>query len=96
MRLKVSTGNESNVSHDSLDRRLRQTVRRYVTDEQEFEAVASGKPFYTATSLDSVSYLELVVDLEEAFQVSFDGADAQEIFASLEHLARYLRGKVAG
>lgn len=80
---------------DAIDNQLEQTLRRYVTDEGEYAAVARGEPFYTATSLDSVSYLELVVELEETFQVSFDDADAQQVFSSLDQLTGFIRARMA-
>ena len=89
----VASPNDLGTTTDSIDERLLKALAGHIDDEHELNAVLDGQPFYAATSLDSVGYLELVVELEAIFGISFDGADAQQIFASFDDLAGFLRHK---
>lgn len=72
---------------DSLDKRLGEVLGRYLTDPQELRAVLDGRPILGETSLDSLSLVNLVTELELLFDVRFDSytyEQALKDFASLK------------
>jgi acyl carrier protein len=66
---------------------------RYVTDPAELAAVDRGEPFLSATSLDSLAMMTVIVEIEKAFGVRFDLATLEDTFATIDSVTAYLDSK---
>jgi acyl carrier protein len=73
-----------------LRSRLVEVISRYVIDEEELAAVEAGKPFLSATSLDSLAMMTLIVEIEKAFVMRFDLNTLEETFETLDTVAAYV------
>jgi acyl carrier protein len=72
--------------------RLLDVIRRYVIDADELSAVEAGKPFLSATSLDSLAMMTLIVEIEKAFAIRFDLDTLEQTFETLDTIEAYLAG----
>lgn len=72
--------------------RIAVVFRRYVTDEAEMEAVLRGDGIMDAVSIDSLTMLQLVTDLENEFGTRFDIDALERTFATIDSLAAHLGG----
>ncbi len=72
--------------------RIAGVFRCYVTDEAEMEAVLRGDEIMEAVSIDSLTMLQLVTDLENEFGTRFDLDTLERTFATIDSLAAYLGG----
>jgi acyl carrier protein len=70
--------------------RIREVFLRFVEKEQEVDAVLSGEPILTALSIDSLTLLNLVNDLEREFNVRFDYETIESAFEDIHALAALL------
>jgi acyl carrier protein len=70
--------------------RLREVFQRFVTEESELDAVFSGKPILTALSIDSLTLLNLVNQLERDFDVRFEYETIENVFEDIHTLAAFL------
>jgi acyl carrier protein len=70
--------------------RLLDVIRRYVLDADELAALAAGKPFLSATSLDSLAMMTLIVEIEKAFGIRFDLDTLEQTFETLDTIEAYL------
>jgi acyl carrier protein len=73
-----------------LRSRLLEVISRYVVDAEELAAVEAGQPFLSATSLDSLAMMTLIVEIEKAFVVRFDLNTLEETFETLDTVAAYV------
>lgn len=67
-------------------------------DGVSVEMIGDADPLFgTDLGLDSVDALELVVAMEKAYDIKIESQEVgQEAFASVESLAAFLEGKLAG
>lgn len=72
--------------------RIAGVLRRYVTDEAELAAVMGGESFQTALSIDSLTMVHLVTDLENEFGVRFEPETIEQVFENIATLAAFLGG----
>jgi acyl carrier protein len=70
--------------------RLIEVIGRYVTDPGELEAVGRGEPFLTATSLDSLTMMTVIIEIEKRFSMRFDLETIEHTFETLETVVTYL------
>ncbi len=70
--------------------RITEVLRRYVTDEAELAAVIGGESFQTALSVDSLTMVHLVTDLENEFGVRFEPETIEQVFENINTLAAFL------
>lgn len=77
---------------DNFDERLRQVLRRYVTDSGEWQAVQEGAPLLGTTSLDSLSVVNMVTELELLFDVRFESDTLEQTLRNVHSLATFLEG----
>lgn len=70
--------------------RIGDIFRIYVTDEDELAAVLGGQPILTAVSLDSLTMLKLVTELEVVFAKRFDMDTIEQTLETIDSLAAYL------
>jgi acyl carrier protein len=70
--------------------RIREVFLRFVEKEQEVEAVLSGEPILAALSIDSLTLLNLVNDLEREFDVRFNYETIESAFEDIHALADFL------
>jgi acyl carrier protein len=70
--------------------RLLEVIRRYVVNSDEMAAVEMGQPFLSATSLDSLAMLTVIVEIEKAFDTRFDLDTLEQTFETLDTIAAYL------
>jgi len=69
--------------------RIREVMSRYLHAE-ELQAIFRGAPILTTLTIDSLSLLNLVVELESRFKVSFDYDTIETSFATIDSLAAFL------
>jgi acyl carrier protein len=70
--------------------RIGEVFRKYVDDESEMAAVLGGAPILTALSLDSLTMLKLITELEVAFGKRFDMETIEQTLETIDSLAAYL------
>lgn len=70
--------------------RVGEVLRRYVTDEAEMAAVLKGEPFQTALSIDSLTMVHVVTELEKEFGVRFDPETIDKVFETINSLLAFL------
>ena len=70
--------------------RIREIFSRFVTDQDELDAVLSGVPILAAVSIDSLTMLSLVTELEKDFCVRFDYETIETAFEDIHALAAFL------
>jgi hypothetical protein len=80
------------MTNDSLDKRLLEVLGRYLTDPQELQAVRKGRPILGETSLDSLSLVDLVTELELLFNVRFDTDTYEQVLQNYDSLRSFLKG----
>lgn len=77
----------------SRDRdRIASVFRRHVTDEAEMEAVLRGNEIMGAVSIDSLTMVKLITDLENEFGTRFDLETLEQTFSNIDSLAAHLGG----
>ena len=74
--------------------RIAEVLRHYVTDEAELAAVIGGESFQTALSIDSLTMVHMVTDLENEFGVRFEPETIEQIFENIDSLAAFLAARV--
>jgi acyl carrier protein len=72
--------------------RITDVLRRYVTDEAELAAVIGGESFQTALSIDSLTMVHMVTDLENEFGIRFEPETIERVFENINTLAAFLGG----
>jgi len=70
--------------------RIRRVFLRFVTEEGELDAVFSGEPILNALSIDSLTMLNLVNELERDFGVRFDYDTIERVFEDIHTLSAFL------
>ena len=73
--------------------RIREVFLRFVPEEDELDAVFSGEPILNALSIDSLTMLNLVNELERDFDVRFDYETIERAFEDIHTLAAFLSEK---
>ncbi len=73
--------------------RIREVFLRFVPEEAELDAVFSGEPILDALSIDSLTMLNLVNELERDFDIRFDYETIERAFEDIHTLAAFLSGK---
>jgi acyl carrier protein len=73
--------------------RIRETFSRFITDEGELDAVFSGERILTAVSIDSLTMLNLVTELERDFSIRFDYETIEMAFEDIHALSAFLGGE---
>ena len=58
--------------NDTISGRLESIFRSAINNEREVEVLLSGADFESALSLDSIAFLELMLEIEQEFGFSFD------------------------
>jgi acyl carrier protein len=76
---------------EAPDGRLLETLKRFVTDPEEWRKVVDGAPLLEAAGLDSLSVLNLVTELELLFEVRFDEASLGDALQSVQALDAFLK-----
>jgi acyl carrier protein len=82
---------EIRMSND-LDEHLQATLRRFITDPEEWEAVRGGEPLLEATGLDSLSVMNLITELELLFDVRFSPDTLEQTLQDIHSLTAFLKG----
>jgi acyl carrier protein len=75
---------------ESLDPRLLATLRRFFPDPEEWREVLAGEPLLESTSLDSLSVVNLVTELELLFEVRFEPETLGSALRDIYSLAAFL------
>lgn len=70
--------------------RIADLFRTYVTDDAEMAAVLAGEPILTAVSLDSLTMLKLITELEVEFGKRFDMDTIEQTLETLDSLTAFL------
>jgi acyl carrier protein len=74
----------------SVEIRILEVLRSFVSDVSELHAVERGEPILDVLSLDSVTVVELVSELEKAFGVHFDYETIEDAFETIHTLGAFL------
>lgn len=75
-----------------LNDRIQQVLRRYVEDDGEMQAVFRGDPILDALSVDSLTMVHIVSELEKEFGIRFDPETIEDTFKNINTLVAYLAG----
>jgi acyl carrier protein len=73
--------------------RIRMVFQGFVTEKTELDAVFRGEPILTALSIDSLTMLNLVTELEKVFNVRFDYETIELVFQDVHSLSAFLSRK---
>lgn len=73
--------------------RIRNIFERFVTEEEEMAAVLQGEPILEATSMDSLTIVHLVTELEKEFGTRFDLETLEQTFENIHTLQTFLEDK---
>jgi len=73
--------------------RIIDVIRKYTADNNEIEKVISGEPILSVLSVDSLSMIHLVNDLENEFETRFDYETIEYVFENIHTLERFLCGE---
>ena len=74
----------------SIRERIGDVFRRYVTDDDELSAVLGGAPILTALTLDSLTTLDLITEIEVEFGKRFDMDGIEQTLETIDSLAAFL------
>ena len=74
----------------SIRERIGDVFRRYVTDDDELSAVLGGAPILTALTLDSLTTLNLITEIEVEFGKRFDMDGIEQTLETIDRLAAFL------
>ena len=67
----------------------------FLVQPGEQDAVAGGAPLFSSSSIDSLTLVNMVVALEQAFKTEIDADDLEATFKDIDSLAAYIDTKVA-
>ncbi len=73
--------------------RIKNIFERFVTEDAEMAAVLQGEPILEATSMDSLTIVHLVTELEKEFGTRFDLETLEQSFENIHTLQIYLEEK---
>ena len=76
--------------------RIRMVFQTFVTEKSEMDAIFRGEPILNSLSIDSLTMVTLVTELEKAFDVRFDYETIELDFQDVHSLSAFLRGKSEG
>lgn len=71
---------------------LREILQRFVSDSAALDEYFAGAPFLEAITLDSLSMLHLITEIEKSFGVRFDLRTLEQVFLDLSTLSHFLAG----
>lgn len=69
-------------------------IRPFLLDANEFATLESGGPLFSATTMDSLALVNLVVALEKSFSIDIDAENLDEVFSTLSTLVAYIQKKL--
>jgi len=64
---------------------------RFITDDGELDAIRRGEPILESTSIDSLTIVHLVAELEGEFRTRFTLDEIEQNFENINTLASSLR-----
>jgi acyl carrier protein len=74
--------------------RCLEVLASFLVQPGEREAVAGGAPLFTSSSIDSLTLVNMVVALEQAFSTDIDAEDLEATFKDIDSLASYIDAKL--
>lgn len=66
------------------------TLEEFITDQSAMNKIKNGESILDSAAIDSLSLVNLIVELENSLGFSFESDDFEGIFASLDNLTRYI------
>jgi acyl carrier protein len=75
---------------DNTSERLKQIFERFVTNSVELEAVSRGEPFLATLSIDSLTLVHMISEIEKEFSVRFDVETLDGAFVDFPTLLAFL------
>lgn len=81
------------ITEQEVENRIRRVLERFVEDRVEIDAVFQGKPILTTLTIDSLTVLNIVTELESVFDTRFDYDTIETAFENIHTLAVFLGGK---
>lgn len=76
----------SNATQD----RIKLVIQRFVKDEAEFNAISRGEQILETVSIDSLTVVHMVTDLEKEFGIRFELDTLEQVFESINTLENFL------
>ncbi len=67
-----------------------EVFRRFISSDDEIDAIEKGKPIMSAISIDSLTMVHLVTDLEKTFNTRFDYETIEYVFETIHTLETFL------
>ena len=81
---------------DEICDRCLYVLQKFLIQSGEFEDIKTGGGLFETTSLDSLTLVNLVVELENEFQIEIDAENIDDVFSTLGSLTAYIQSKVNG
>ena len=73
-----------------------EVISSFLVQPGEKEAVALGAPIFSAASVDSLTLVNMVVAIEQAFKTEIDADNLEETFKNIDTLSTYIDAKLSG
>jgi acyl carrier protein len=70
--------------------KILEVFRRFITNDNEIDAVRRGEPILTTLSIDSLTMVHMVSDIEKEFDMHFDYETIEHVFENLHTLENFL------
>lgn len=79
---------------DSIQARCLSVIGKFVSEADELKRIEQGESIIGTGSLDSLSMVNLVVELEAEFGISVDTDDIEHLFESISSLTSYISSRL--
>jgi acyl carrier protein len=78
---------------ENISTRCLSVISKFITDPVGLEKIKQGESLLETGSLDSLSMVNLVVELENEFGMSLESDELETLFSSLQNLASHIHTK---
>jgi len=69
------------------------TISTFVSDANDMKAIEAGESLIKTASLDSLSLVNLIIQLEENTGIAIDTDDLEGVFENLDSLVQFLSSR---
>jgi acyl carrier protein len=71
------------------------TLEKFITDQSTITNIKNGASILESATIDSLSLVNLIVELENSLGFSFESDDFEGIFSSLDKLVCYIDSQLS-
>lgn len=69
-------------------------IAGFISEEADLEKIKQGASILDTGTMDSLSVVNLMIELETEFGVAIDADDLEDLFSSLDKLSEYIQGQL--